>query len=1659
MLLGLVLPALPASAQEGVHYAYWDKGKGKLPAGARVIEDYGGFVWISSHEAPRAGEVVVRPLILFDGETIDPQASPSMSADDLSALPQTNDAFLLQLAGPVKTGSWQEAIESTGLRIVNYVPDFTFLVWGTPQQVAAALRLTTSFGVPLVAHVERETSQQRLEPELRDFLLGGSLPEWTAKAAGGALRVRIFSYSEPPCEELGNYLRLADPQAKLETDGPFQYYLATLAPEDIDYLVKMTPEVRHVEMEKPKTLHNNIAARTTVCNVETEWTAGWTGTGVIVDHNDSGVDTGHADFPSTAIQATSGPMGTSSSDNTHGTHTAGSVLGRGLASSSPTNSTLCGTESSPGALSTVRGMAYGAKLATNNIFDSGGISGDAAMMQWGVQQGAVVSTNSWGYTTRTGGPDTTYDSHAIAMDTAVRDADSGTAGNQQLAICFSAGNSGPNSSTVGSPGLGKNVLTVGASENDRCGSWVPSYQAGPNINTVASFSSRGPSQGRIKPDVCTPGTDVLSVQSRQATSSGLSWDQSWTGSNYALDAGTSMACPLTAGMLADFFQFYKTTFGSTPSPALGKAAMINGAVDMLGSYPNNNQGWGRTNLRNTIEGPTGGTVKFLDQTDTTPVGTGGQYSTTFGVTASTVPLKITLAWTDPPGAASCSSCLINNLDLDVADPSGTHYHGNQFTGSWSNTNASWDTANNVENVFIQSPATGCWTITVKGTSVPTIPPGVTGGQDFAIVYSGAVGACSVCTAPGAPTLNSAVGDCNGVNLAWTAGSGSTAAYNVYRYTGACGGGTYVKLGGMPVTGTSYSDTTAVAGTSYAYVVRGTCDAGGTTESANSNCLTGTRTAVPAAPAGVTAAGSCTDVSVSWTASAGATSYNVLRGTACGTALNTFTNVTSPYSDTTAVAGTTYQYWVVAVNACGTSANSACATGTRTAVPAAPAAPTFTAVSCTTLTVNWTAVPGATSYDVYRKAGANCAGAVKINGAPVVATSYDDTGLTATTQYSYNIVATNACGSSANGTCASVTTTGVPAAPTGVTAAGSCTGVSVSWTASTGSTSYNVLRGTTCGTVEATFTGVTSPYNDTSAVAGTTYNYWVVGVNSCGTSVNSSCATGTRTAVPAAPAGVTAAGSCTDVSVSWTASAGATSYNVLRGTACGTALNTFTNVTSPYSDTTAVAGTTYQYWVVAVNACGTSANSACATGTRLASPTPTITGASSNVCPSVTVALSTEAGMSNYQWYANAAPISGANLSTYTASATGNYTVSYTAANGCSGTSAAHSVTISPCVPNLVYRAGSFSFSQIEGDALAARMSPGEKWALSFKVDNTGSADAVSASLAATANNGLGNGDFCTNPVPIGNVPAGGTSNLLTVRFVVPAGWAGACPSDIQFGFVSKVHNGGQPAGPDEAPGSASVGEVKQQVGIPGGTVTNTYTGTGGAIPDNNLTTYFTNAVSPADASPVTTATVYLTVTHPRISDINTYGFARLRLPDNTTISMPALTSGVEASLDITTQYNANGPGSYQIEVADGKTAQTGSVTAWRIVVSTTAPSDCGAKGTATCAVGEVAPGDVLATAQTWSDAQTQTWPSNPDATSYTLYRGVQADLPNLLNNNTDSCTVHTGSDTFYTVSDDPTQAAGGFYWYLVTGTNGAGEGTAGNATAGARIVNSNGTCP
>jgi hypothetical protein len=113
----------------------------------------------------------------------------------------------------------------------------------------------------------------------------------------------------------------------------------------------------------------------------------------------------------------------------------------------------------------------------------------------------------------------------------VRDADLTQAGNQQLIYVFSAGNSGSSAGTIGTPGNGKNMITVGASENqrpsDESGSWTDGCGIGPtgadNAMDIISFSSRGPAPGgRVKPETIGPGTHIQGTASTNAGYNGNS---------------------------------------------------------------------------------------------------------------------------------------------------------------------------------------------------------------------------------------------------------------------------------------------------------------------------------------------------------------------------------------------------------------------------------------------------------------------------------------------------------------------------------------------------------------------------------------------------------------------------------------------------------------------------------------------------------------------------------------------------------------------------------------------------------------------------------------------------------------------------------------------------------------------------------------------------------------------------------------------------------------------------------------------------------------------------------------------------------------------------------------------------------------------------------
>ncbi|WP_052339923.1 cellulase family glycosylhydrolase [Gorillibacterium massiliense] len=188
-------------------------------------------------------------------------------------------------------------------------------------------------------------------------------------------------------------------------------------------------------------------------------------------------------------------------------------------------------------------------------------------------------------------------------------------------------------------------------------------------------------------------------------------------------------------------------------------------------------------------------------------------------------------------------------------------------------------------------------------------------------------------------------------------------------------------------------------------------------------------------------------------------------------------------------------------------------------------------------------------------------------------------------------------------------TTVPSIPTGLTAAAGNAQVALSWTSSSGATSYNVKRATVSGGPYTTVaTGVTATsYTNTGLTNGTAYYYAVSAVNSAGESANSAQASATPTSgvtVPAAPTGLTATAGNAQVALSWTASAGATSYNVKRATTSG---GTYTTVATgltatSYSDTGLTNGTTYYYAVSAANSAGESTNSTQVSATPAASST-------------------------------------------------------------------------------------------------------------------------------------------------------------------------------------------------------------------------------------------------------------------------------------------------------------------------------------------------------------------------------------------------------------------------------------------------------------------------
>src|SRR5581483_10608766 len=258
------------------------------------------------------------------------------------------------------------------------------------------------------------------------------------------------------------------------------------------------------------------------------------------------------------------------------------------------------------------------------------------------------------------------------------------------------------------------------------------------------------------------------------------------------------------------------------------------------------------------------------------------------------------------------------------------------------------------------------------------------------------------------------------------------------------------------------------------------------------------TTAPAGPA----------VQLSWTASSGATSYQVYRN---GSAVGGSLSGTSFYNSTGLTSGQTYSYYVIATGAGGTKQSNTINVGPMPSAPAnAPGNFTLsnqtpvwdtTAPAGPAVQLSWTTSSGATSYQVYRNGSA-------VGGSLSGTSFYNSTGLTSGQTYSYYVIATGAGGTKQSNTInvgpmpsASMGT--LPAAPSSLAALASNNSVSLAWTDnSTNETGFSVERKTgasgSYGQIATTGQGVAA-YVDSSVTAGTTYYYRTRAFNSAGNS--------------------------------------------------------------------------------------------------------------------------------------------------------------------------------------------------------------------------------------------------------------------------------------------------------------------------------------------------------------------------------------------------------------------------------------------------------------------------------------------------------------------------------------------------------------------------------
>ncbi len=598
-----------------------------------------------------------------------------------------------------------ELSEVQGIEVREYISPSGLLVQGTVDGFDSVMNVDGIEGqllVPLAMFLDDVFLDAMLFEQETAAIYGQEvrLEGWRSEHTLDVISIHDASGSSIE-QDLNDVAILAmDEVVKLD-DGR---YRGLLSVDDVLDIVRQ-PSVMWLRFEPQMAFSNDQSKNhMKITTMRSYFTTDLDGSGQIVAVADSGLDEDHGDFGTRVVGNFDviGDGSTADKHSGHGTHVACTVLGDG------TKGGYAGV--APDA------ELYFQAMENDNTgnFQSPSLN---YLLNTAYNSGARIHTNSWGSSAASN--QGKYTSESEDVDDRANNYDRVYNGVEGLTILFAAGNDGPNAGTVSSPSTAKNSVTVGNHQ--------ARYNGAPD--NLMSGSSRGPTDdGRIKPDIIAPGGYVRSCRAQEAQdTAGSSWQSTW----YLEYTGTSMATPNAAGASA-LIREYLLEIAQRPSPqgALIKALLVLGAQDInTRDIPNNDEGWGRVNLKETLA-PSQGRGIWVDDRSMLS-NTGQSKSYVFNVTFANSQLKTVLAWSDARGSRFSNNQLVNDLDLEVESPDGTIYLGNDFANGRSTTGGTKDDVNNLEVVLIDTAMKGIWTVRVKD--------GLHGGsntQPFAIAVSG-----------------------------------------------------------------------------------------------------------------------------------------------------------------------------------------------------------------------------------------------------------------------------------------------------------------------------------------------------------------------------------------------------------------------------------------------------------------------------------------------------------------------------------------------------------------------------------------------------------------------------------------------------------------------------------------------------------------------------------------------------------------------------------------------------------------------------------------------------------------------------------------------------------------------------------------------------------